>query len=194
VARPLVRIPEATFLDGITHLSKDTFLIADAVQGEIWRLNITSAEYSSELSNSALLPASSSETKIGVNGLKVQPGYVYLTSTSKGIYGRIPITRDAEQTGPMEILASGFTLDDFYLAPDGSAYLATNSENRLFGVSPSGRVQLVVGGLNELTVAGLTSVARSWDGRTLYVTRNGGMSSPVSCALVEPAKIVAAGI
>jgi hypothetical protein len=194
LAHPLVRIPEATFLDGIARLNKDTFLIADAVQGKIWRLNITSGEYSSELSNSALLPDSSSDTNIGVNGLKVQRGYVYFTSTTKGIYGRIPITEDAVQAGPTEIITSGFTLDDFYLAPDGSAYLAKNSENRLFRVSPEGRAQLVVGGLNELTVAGLTAVARSRDGRTLYVTTNGGMSSPVSCALVEPAKIVAVRI
>ncbi|KAL2786971.1 hypothetical protein BJX66DRAFT_346478 [Aspergillus keveii] len=176
LAHPLVRIPEATFLDGIARLNKDTFLIADAVQGEIWRLNITTGEYLTELSNSALLRASSSDTNIGVNGLKVQRDY------------------DAVQTGPTEIVASGLTLDDFYLAPDGLAYLATNSENRLFRVSPEGRVQLVVWGLNELTVAGLTAVARSRDERTLYVTTNGGISSPVSCALVEPAKIVAVSI
>ncbi|PKX88824.1 uncharacterized protein P174DRAFT_379945 [Aspergillus novofumigatus IBT 16806] len=191
IARPLVRMPEASFLDGITRVNEDIYLITDAVKGEIWRLNITSGEYSAGLSKSVMLPASSSSTRIGVNGVKVRDGYVYFTSTSKGIFGRIPVNKDMVQTSHMEIITSGLTLDDFYLAQDGRAYLATNSENRLFEVLPDGKVRLVAGGLNELTVAGLTAVTRSQDGRTLYVTTNGGMSSPVSCTMVEPAKIVA---
>ena len=194
VARRITHMPEADFLDGITRFNKDIFLIADTAKGEIWRLNITNRDYSTDISKSVLLPASSASNKIGVNGLKVRKGYVYFTSTTKAIYGRIPVNKDAIQVGPVEIITSGFTLDDFYLAQDGRAYLATNSENRLFEVSPLGEVLLVAGGLNELTVAGLTAVASSQDGKTLYVTTNGGMSSPVSCALVEPAKIVAVRI
>ncbi|KAL3486786.1 hypothetical protein BJX62DRAFT_228504 [Aspergillus germanicus] len=210
--RSLYTFSNASSLLGIAHVGRDTYLVvagdvslstftAAPSSFAIWTIDL--AHHSAPLARPTsayrkrppnTLPVSSSETKIGVNGLKVQRGYVYFTGTSKGIYGRIPINADAVQTGPMEILASGFTLDDFYLASDGSAYLATNSENRLFWVSSSGRVQLVVGGLNELTVAGLTSVARSRDGRTLYVTTNGGMSSPVPCSLVEPAKIVAVRI
>jgi hypothetical protein len=191
ITRLLVRIPEASFLDGNTHFNKDIYLITDAVKGQIWNLNITSGEYSIDLSQSMMLPASSSSTRIGVNGVKVKNGYIYFTSTTKGIFGRIPVNKKAVQTGHTEVITSGFILDDFYLTPDGRAYLATNSENRLFEVLPEGNIRLVAGGLNELTVAGLTAVTASQDGRILYVTTNGGMSAPVSCATVEPGKVVA---
>lgn len=191
IARLLVRIPEASFLDGIARFNKDIYLITDAVKGQIWNLNITSGEYWSDVSQSVMLPASSSSTRIGVNGVKVKNDYVYFTSTTKGIFGRIPFNKKGVQTGRMDVIASGFTLDDFYLTPDGRAYLSTNSENRLFEVLPEGNIRLVAGGLNELTVAGLTAVTASRDGRTLYVTTNGAMSSPVSCTTVEPGKVVA---
>ncbi|KAJ5208761.1 hypothetical protein N7449_003140 [Penicillium cf. viridicatum] len=190
-ARLLVRMPEAIFLDGIARFNKDIYLITDAVRGQIWNLNITSGQYSSGLSRSVMVPASSSSTRIGVNGVKVQDGYVYFTSTTKAIFGRIPVNSEAVQTGRTEVITSGLTLDDFYLAQDGRAYLSTNTENRLFEVLPEGNVRLVAGGLNELTVAGLTAVTASQDGRTLYVTTNGGMSSPISCKTIEPGKIVA---
>ncbi|KAL4750403.1 hypothetical protein BDW72DRAFT_213394 [Aspergillus terricola var. indicus] len=153
--------PNATSLLGLTSISRDTqavvagihLLDTDVAKGQIWNLDITSGEYSSDFSQSLMLPASSSSARIGVNGLK---------------------------TGHSEVITS-----------DGRAYLSTNNENRLFEVLPGEIVRLVAGGLNALTVAGLTAVTASRDGRTLYVTTNGGMSSPVSCTIVEPGKIVA---
>jgi hypothetical protein len=61
-----------------------------------------------------------------------------------------PPPRMRYKTGPIEVLTSWFTLDDFYLAQYGTAYLATNSEYRLIEVSPSGGVHPVAGALKEL--------------------------------------------
>lgn len=42
------------------------------------------------------------------------------------------------QTGCVEVITSGLTLDDFYLAPNVKAYLATNREIGCLRFCPSG--------------------------------------------------------
>ncbi|KAJ5616807.1 hypothetical protein N7537_001921 [Penicillium hordei] len=189
-AKVLAPLPEGQFLDGITKFSDDLLLVSDAAKGTIWRLNITTGESSVALSHASMLPAAGQAVKVGVNGLKVLNNFVYYTSTSQEVYARIPVDGNATAVGPVEIITSGFTFDEFILTADGTAYLSTNPQNELIKVLPSGRVHLFAGNQFMLTVGGSTAVAINREHSILYVATSGAQFAPV-LGRMEPAKIVA---
>ncbi|KAJ5252293.1 hypothetical protein N7489_002703 [Penicillium chrysogenum] len=142
-AKVLAPLPGGYFLDGMTKFGDDLLLISDARKGIIWRLNITSGESSVALSDASMLPAPPGQAvQVGVNGLKIWQNYVYYTSTSHEIFARVPVDGNATAVGPVEIITSGFSFDDFILTPNGTAYLSTNPQNEVIQVSPQGRVRL----------------------------------------------------
>ena len=193
-AELLAPIPGGEFLDGMVPFGKDLLLIADAAKGVIWRLNRRTGESSEALSHSLMLPADGQPIPVGVNGLKIRENYIYFTSTTQEIFGRIPIDENASATGDLEIITSGFVVDDFLLLEDGTAYLTTNTMNSILKVSPQGSVQLLAGNAFKMTVAGSTAVVMSHDQSTLYVTTSGALIAPVMCEKTEPGKIVAVSL
>lgn len=134
----LAPIPGGEFLDGMIPFGKDLLLIADAAKGVIWRLNLRTGESSQALSHPSMLPADGQPIPVGVNGLKIRENYIYFTSTTQEIFGRIPVDENASATGDLEIITSGFVVDDFLLLEDGTAYLTTNTMNSILKVSPQG--------------------------------------------------------
>ena len=193
-AELLAPIPGGEFLDGMVPFGKDLLLIADAAKGVIWRLNRRTGESSEALSHSLMLPADGQPIPVGVNGLKIRENYIYFTSTTQEIFGRIPIDENASATGDLEIITSGFVVDDFLLLEDGTAYLTTNTMNSILKVSPQGSVQLLAGNAFKMTVAGSTAAVMSHDQSTLYVTTSGALIAPVMCEKTEPGKIVAVSL
>lgn len=191
-AKLLAPIPDGVFLDGLVKFSDDLLLATDAAKGVIWRLNTATGETSQVLSHPSMKPAGGQPILVGVNGLKVQNGYVYYTSTTQEVFARFPVDENATPTGPIEVITSGFTFDDFALADDGTAYLSTNPQNELLRISPEGKVRLIAGSQVTKTVAGSTAVAFANDEQSiLYVSTSGASVEPVLCKTVEPAKIVA---
>ncbi|KGO68802.1 hypothetical protein PITC_076840 [Penicillium italicum] len=188
-AKVLSPLPDGQFLDGMIKFGDDLLLITDALKGVIWRLNITTGEYSVALSHASMLPATGQAIQVGVNGLKVLNHYVYYTSTTQEIFARIPVDGNATAVGPLEIITSGFTFDDFSLTADGTAYLSTNPQNELIQVSPEGRVRLFAGNQFMLTVGGSTTVAINHEHSVLYLATSGAQFAPV-LGRMEPAKIV----
>jgi hypothetical protein len=191
VAKVLSQLPDAEFLNGIVPFGKNLLLVTDSAKGVIWRVDRTTGEYSQALTDPTMLPASGQPTAVGVNGINVLGNYVYYTSTTQMLFARIPVDNKASATGPAEIIASGFTPDDFMLTRDGTAYITTNPQNGLLKVDRHGRVQLVAGNEFKITVGGSTGVASSKNGSVLYVTTSGGQVSPILCKTIEPAKVVA---
>lgn len=189
-AKVLARMPEGDFLDGMTRFSEDLLLIADALKGTIWRLNVTTGEYSTALSHTSMVPAAGQPVPVGVNGLKVLGDYVYYTSTSQEVYARIPVNHNATAVGPVEIITSGFTFDGFALTANGTAYLTTNPQNQVIEVSPEGRVRLLAGNQYMLAVGGSTAAALDQERSVLYVATSGAQFAPV-LGRMEPAKIAA---
>lgn len=183
--------PEGQFLDGLTKFSDDLLLITDATKGNILRFNLTSLEASEALVHPSMPPAAGQPVQIGVNGIKVLNGYVYYTSSTQAIYARVPVDETAATMGPVEIIASGFTFDEFVLLPDGTAYLSTNPQNEVIEISPQGRVRLVAGNMFTTATAGSTAVTVSRDLLVLYVGTSGAQFSPVLGTIVEPAKVAA---
>ncbi|PLB47690.1 hypothetical protein P170DRAFT_510465 [Aspergillus steynii IBT 23096] len=191
----IAHIPEADFLNGLAKFDKDTLLTTDSAKGVIWRVDIPSGNYSIAMSDPATMKSPRNSPKpVGVNGIKVLGTHVYYSSSTGMHLARVPFTRHAAPAGPVEIVAGGFTPDDFVLASNGTAYVTTNAENGLLKVEPSGRVTLVAGNLFTTELAGATSVAFSRDQKTLYVATAGGQFQPVLGDIIEPAKIVAVSI
>ncbi|RHZ65998.1 uncharacterized protein CDV56_109442 [Aspergillus thermomutatus] len=194
-ARPsasvLARIPEAEFLNGIVRFGQNTLLITDSAKGVIWRLDMSTGQYSQALSDPSMLPAAGQPYAVGVNGIDVRGKYVYYTSTTQMLFCRVPVNSMASATGPVEVITSGITPDDFMLGSDGTAYITTNPDNGLVKVDPKGRVKLVAGNQFTIAVGGSTAVASNQDGSVLYITTSGGQFSPILGTLIEPAKVVA---
>ncbi|GIC93483.1 uncharacterized protein Aud_009971 [Aspergillus udagawae] len=187
----LARIPEAEFPNGIARFGQNLLLITDSAKGVIWRLDMTSGVYSQALSDASMLPAAGQPYAVGVNGIDVRGKYVYYTSTTQMLFCRVPVNSGASATGPVEVLTSGITPDDFMLGSNGTAYISTNPDNGLVRVDPKGRVKLVAGNQFTIAVGGSTAVAGNKDGSVLYVTTSGGQFSPILGKLIEPAKVVA---
>ncbi|KAF7133826.1 hypothetical protein CNMCM5793_005238 [Aspergillus hiratsukae] len=187
----LARIPDAEFLNGIARFGENMLLITDSAKGVIWLLDMSTGVYSQALSHPSMLPAAGQPYAVGVNGIDVRGKYVYYTSTTQMLFCRVPVDSTASATGPVEVIASGITPDDFIVSGDGTAFITTNPDNGLVRVDPKGRVRLVAGNQFTIAVGGSTAVAGSEDGSVLYVTTSGGQFSPILGKLIEPAKVVA---
>lgn len=136
------------------------------------------------------LPPPGQAVQVGVNGLKIWQNYVYYTSTSHEIFARVPVDGNATAVGPVEIITSGFSFDDFILTPNGTAYLSTNPQNEVIQVSPQGRVRLFAGNQFMLSVGGSTAIAVNHEHSIMYVATSGAQFAPV-LGRMEPAKVAA---
>ncbi|KAJ6146043.1 hypothetical protein N7497_008025 [Penicillium chrysogenum] len=173
-AKVLAPLPGGYFLDGMTKFGDDLLLISDARKGIIWRLNITSGESSVALSDASMLPAPLARP----------------SKLAHEIFARVPVDGNATAVGPVEIITSGFSFDDFILTPNGTAYLSTNPQNEVIQVSPQGRVRLFAGNQFMLSVGGSTAIAVNHEHSIMYVATSGAQFAPV-LGRMEPAKVAA---
>lgn len=184
---PLAAIPEAKALGALTKYA-NLLLIADSPDGAIWRVSLRTGEYAKAIEHESMLPAPNAPP-MGVNGIKVQHGFLYYASTTREEFRRVPINAQGEAVGPFEIIAKGTPLDNFDLDVDGTAYMATNGENSITKISVDGKVETIAGGKTSRELAGPTSCRLR--GKTLYVGTNGGLTAPVNGEFMEPGKVAA---
>lgn len=147
--------------------------------------------------NSTVVSAAS----IGINGLHIlkraashsddDVKEIYFSNTAISVFYRVAVSLSTlTKVGQVEIIAS-VEVDDFALdAENGVAYVASGEVNSVLKVGLSnGVVETVVGGVGELVVPGVTSVALGAGGK-IFVTTNGGIVGPVNGALTEGGKVV----
>lgn len=185
----LVKIPEALFLNGLTKLKDNCYLIADSYRGAIWELNIATKSMSIWLENSDLARSSPEEVFPAVNGLKIYNNFLYASNTQKQQLVKIPILEDS-LPGTPEIFLTGINLDDFAFDEMGNLYGTTHVFNSVVKISPDRTVTTIA--QLEQGMAGSTALAfgsTGSDRTNIYVTTNGGMSYPPATGL-EPAKVV----
>ncbi|KAJ6004302.1 hypothetical protein N7499_000372 [Penicillium canescens] len=190
-AKILAPMPAGQFLDGMSKFNDNLLLISDTAKGVVWRLDITTGNYSEALRDPIMLPAAGQPIAVGVNGINVLGDNVYFTSTTQEVFARVQVDENAAAVGPIQQLVSGFTFDGFALAEDGTAYLSTNPQNELIKVTPEGRVHMVAGGQFRITIGGSTAVTTNNDLSLLYVTTSGAQFAPILGETTEPAKVVA---
>jgi hypothetical protein len=184
----LVKIPEAQFLNGLTHLSGDRYLIADSYRGAIWQLDISTNSVNIWLEHPDLARSSLEEVFPAVNGLKIYDNFLYASNTQKKQIVKIPILSDGA-AGEPEIFLTGINIDDFAFDPEGNLYGTTHVFNSVVKIDRNANVTTIAD--LEQGMAGSTALAFGKDGNqnNIYVTTNGGMSYPPATG-IEPAKVV----
>ncbi|CAM6083695.1 unnamed protein product [Calypogeia fissa] len=181
-------IPEASFLNGMTLLSREngTLLVGDLVGGNIVKLTVKTGAYEVVINNTftATGTATGNLPAAGVDGLHVRDGFVYVTNFGKFLFAKIPIDGDGMPTGNGTLiahtLAPGDQFDDFTFDCHGNAYVVTGAGNSVERISPDGSRQVIIAGsVNSTTIAEPTSAAfgrGEFDKHVLYVTTGGGFA------------------
>ena len=130
-AKIISPMPEAAGLNGATTLdgSPDILLIADSTLGAVWRLNLTTGDYSIAIQD-PLFSNWSSPIPIGINGIRTFRGSLYFLNSAQGSYGRVPISSDGSATGEVEVITRvgvpQVVFDDFDMDWAGNAWIATH--------------------------------------------------------------------
>jgi len=188
-ASVLVTLPDALFLNGLTPLTDQLYLIADSYRGAIWELNLAQASVRIWLEHPLLARANPENATPGVNGLKIFDQVLYASITQNFQIVRIPIEANY-QPGEPEIFVHNANIDDFAFDQAGNLYGTTHVFNSLVKIAPDGSMTTIAQA--EQGMVGNTAAAfgKSADARThLYITTNGGMSFPPPTG-VESAKVV----
>lgn len=69
--KTLLKLPDAVFLNGLTHLTGDRYLIADSYRGAIWELDASRGQAQIWLEHLLLARTTPESRTPGVNGLKI---------------------------------------------------------------------------------------------------------------------------
>ncbi len=190
LSRVVKQVKDSKLLSGIAPLSDDSYLITDPYRGVIWLFNAKTRDLSVWLDDERLKRGDDKQEIPGANGIKVANNTVYVSNTEKQQILSVPLD-DNKKPKSVDVLKTGVTIDDFVVDSDGTVYGAAQMFNQLVKISANGDVTVIGEALQGFT--GSTAVAWGADsdeGRTLYVTTNGGMLTPPQTG-VEPGRIVA---
>jgi hypothetical protein len=185
--KPLLAIPEAMFLNGLTCLAGGYYAIADSFRGALWEFDAIRKTASIWLEH-PLLARSSDREFPAANGVKGFKGALYVSNTEKQHIVRIPILENA-LPGEPEIFVDRVNVDDFAFDRQGNLYGATHIYNSVIKITPEGNVSTIAQA--EQGMAGSTALAFGADDerRRIYVVTNGGLSYPLPTG-IETAKVV----
>ncbi|BAU12971.1 hypothetical protein LEP3755_35070 [Leptolyngbya sp. NIES-3755] len=172
----LVTLPDAIFLNGMTHLKDDLYLVADSYKGAIWAINATTKTASIWLQDQLLARSDVSNPFPAINGIKLYDRALFASNTQRQLLLRIPLTESFEPGLP-EVFLTNVNLDDFVFDAQGNLYGTTHVYQSVIQISPNKQITTIA--TADQGMAGSTAAAF---GRTesdltkLYITTNGGMS------------------
>ena len=184
----LATIDAGVFLNGVTHLNGDKFLIADSYKGAIWEFDAKTKKSAVWLADESLARKDTNNPTPAVNGLKIFGGNLYATNTQNQQIFRIPIL-NGDKAGKPELFAEKINGDDFAFDASGNLFVTTHVYNNVLRIAPDGKATIIA---ENGSVVGDTSVAfgrGKKDKNVVYVVTNGGMSLPPPEG-VQTAKIV----
>ena len=131
IVKNITAISEAHSLNGMTAIegSPDLVLIADSSLGAIWRVNITSGNYSKAIEH--VYFANTTDFPIGINGIRTQDHFIFFSNSAQRLYGRIPIDKTGGASAEPEIIARSLPAvrawDDFAIDWEDKGWIATHS-------------------------------------------------------------------
>ncbi|WP_339377324.1 DJ-1/PfpI family protein [Merismopedia glauca] len=185
----ILTLPEAIFLNGMTHLQGNLYLVADSYKGAIWAVDAISQTARIWLEDPLLARSDASNPFPAVNGIKIYQNALFASNTQRQLLIRIPLTDDGAPGKP-EVFLTNVNLDDFAFDNLGNLYGTTHVYNSVIRISPTKEITTIAKAEQGMT--GNTAVAfgrTSNDNTSIYITTNGGMSLPPSTG-VELAKVV----
>lgn len=188
VVDTVITLPEAIFLNGMTYLTGNRYLIADSYKGAIWEVDIVKKTASVWLEDEKLARSIPDHPFPAVNGLKIYGNSLYASNTQRQELIKIPLLANYTPGIP-EVFVTHVNLDDFAFDVEGNLYGTTHVYNSVVKIAPDGQLTTIA--KVEQGMTGSTALAFGLEGdlRTkIYVTTNGGMSLPpdsgVASALV----------
>ncbi|KAH6887766.1 hypothetical protein B0T10DRAFT_490303 [Thelonectria olida] len=197
---------KSAFLNGVTAIPgvSKAVLVADSANGFVGYLDLKSGKWdTSAFVFPEMAPKPNATLPVGVNGIRAYNGYLYFSNSFAVSIYRIPITPSGYPVkGAKPKLVSDFSdkavfVDDFAIDTEGNIWAASNFDNKVVYINTkTGTSKVVVGGDNEMIVAGDTAVAfgrGKYDKDFLYVATSGALAMPVGGenGKTEGAKIVA---
>lgn len=186
---PLVTLPEAIFLNGMTHLKDDRYLIADSYKGAIWEVDVTAKTARVWIQDDRLARSDTSNPFPAVNGIKTYQNALFASNTQRQHLIRISFAENDAPETP-EVFLTNVNLDDFAFDTRGNLYGTTHVYNSVIRISPEKQITTIAKAEQGMTGSTALAFGRSkGDLTNLYVTTNGGMSLPPSTG-VEPANVV----
>lgn len=218
-SRVLTFAPDSAGPNGSCLLAPNVILVADCVEGLIWRVDLSSDGLSAPakpwLQHASMAPSYtdpfapvvlSNTVQIpmpGVNGVRyaASTGHLYYTGSAAESFLRVPVDpRTYEPKGAPELIAEGIhAVDDFCLDERACvAYITTHIDNTIHRVPlQPGRgpeSAIVAGDPFTDSLVGPSSIV--WGrapgdyGRVAYVTTDGGHAKPPADGIVRPAQVV----
>lgn len=196
-ATKITDIPSGVFLNGATNLNDNgAILVADSGAGTVYRVDVHTGNYTIVLDQPTMNYTASAliSLHIGINGLHVRDNYLYYTSSTLGIFARIPIHPDGTANGAAEIIAHNGFGDDFIFDRAGNAYVATNLQSTVQKITPAGNITTVAGSANSTLLAGSTAAKfgrTAADSSVLYVTTDGESTNAAGETVIGTGGVVA---
>jgi hypothetical protein len=154
------------FFNGLARAGDHWYLITDTAGNQVLSLDTKAKKIETWLQ----------DPQLRTNGIKVNKGWVYLTSGDK-IY-RVQIGPDRRPKGGAVLFAQGAPTDDFGMAPDGTLYLP--SGKTMMRISPSGQASVF---LNDIETENSPAAWVTRDGKWLYWTERAGPAKVKRVAL-----------
>lgn len=178
----VTKIDTAGILNGMCRLdpkNNSTLLIADSVAGNVVKLDVDTGSYEVIIDDDRM---KNTETglQVAVNGIHVFGSDLYFTNLNQGIFARVPIAlSNGTTTGPVEIIVTHTTGDDFVLSKDGEkAWIAMNGQHSLVEVDVRRKAAKVVVDSPYLESASAVSFGRTRvDRHSLYISSAGNIDS-----------------
>jgi outer membrane protein assembly factor BamB len=172
-------IPESGLFNGLTTLNNNTVLIGDGAKGAVYRLNMSTGEYSIAIQDATMMPPSGAPLPLGLDGLRYRDGWVYFTNIFKNTFHKVQVDATGKATGSITPIWTNSVADDFTFGEDGSAYVATNTKGTVLKVTTDGKITTAA------SAGGSTSCAfgrTEKDKKTLYIGTSSGtvVSVPIN--------------
>ncbi|MFF8280812.1 hypothetical protein ACF05T_32920 [Streptomyces lateritius] len=164
----IAQLPADGFPNGLALDEKcDALYVADSVRGTVWRVPQEGGTPTAWATGAALQPlAAPAGLGVGVNGIQVHDGAVWVSNTDRKTLSRIPVRPD-KSAGPIETRATGLDwIDDFaFTGHDDTVLAALIADHEVALVRPDGTHKVVLTAQDGLSNP--TSVAVR--GRKAYV-------------------------
>jgi hypothetical protein len=182
-------VPGAQFLNGMTAIDADRYLVADSYKGAIWLVDLKRGTSEVWLEDALLSRADEKSPFPAANGVQRRGNRVWISNTAKQLLLTVDILADGSP-GPLKVLRERVNIDDFVVLRNDTVVATTHVYNSLVSIANDGTLVVLAGAEQGMTGSTAVAIGRSKaDAGYAYVTTNGGMFMPPPSG-VQPARLL----